>query len=217
MLELITKVLLAYLLGTAMGGFIVGRLRGGVDLRTQGSGNVGATNALRTQGRGFGLAVLAVDVGKGVLAATLVPALPWPLPDPLAFGRSALPYACGAAVALGHVYPVWFGFRGGKGAATLTGIFAVLLTPALPWILLAFALVLVLTGYVGLGTVTAAVTALLWAACFSPHGLFSPAGLFTLTMAALVVYTHRGNLLRVWQGRENRFERAMFFRRWLGP
>lgn len=217
MAELIAKVLLAYLLGTAMGGAIVGRLRGGVDLRTQGSGNLGATNALRTQGRGFGLAVLAIDVGKGVLAAAAVPALPWPLPDPLAFGRGALPYACGAACALGHVYPAWLGFRGGKGAATLTGIFAVLLTPALPWMLLAFALVLVLTGYVGLGTVSAAAVALLWATCFAPDGLFSAPGLFTLTMALLVAYTHRGNLARVWQGRENRFERAMIFRRWLGP
>ena len=216
MTELIAKIVLAYLLGTCMGGFIVGRLRGGVDLRTQGSGNVGATNALRTQGKAFGLLVLLVDVGKGIAAVTLVPALPWPLPDALAMGRGALPYACGIAVALGHVYPVWFGFRGGKGAATLAGICAVLLTTALPWMLLAFALVLVLTGYVGLATVTAAVTALLYITCFSAQGIFSPPGLFTLTMTLLVVYTHRQNLLRVWQGRENKFERAMVFQRWLG-
>lgn len=217
MFELFTKVLLAYVLGTAMGGAIVGRLRGGVDLRAQGSGNLGATNALRTQGRGFALLVLAIDVGKGVLAATAVPALPWPAAGALEAGRDALPYACGAAAAIGHVYPAWFGFRGGKGAATLAGIVAALLTPALPWVLLAFALVVVLTGYVGLGTVSAAVTALLWAACFAPDGLFSAPGVFTLTMALLVVFTHRGNLARVWQGRENRFERAMIFRRWLGP
>lgn len=217
MAELVTKVLLAYLLGTAMGGFIVGRLRGGVDLRTQGSGNVGATNALRTQGKLFGLLVLLIDVGKGIAAVTLIPPAPWPLPEALALGRNALPYACGVAVALGHVYPVWFGFRGGKGAATLAGIFAVLLTPALPWMLLAFALVLVLTGYVGLSTITAAVTALLYVTCFSLQGIFSPPGLFTLTMALLVVYTHRANLLRVWQGGEPRFEKAMIFRRWPGP
>jgi len=215
--ELLAKLALAYLLGTAMGGFIVGRLRGGVDLRMQGSGNVGATNALRTQGKAFALAVLAIDVGKGVLAVTAVPALPWPLPGAMALGRSALPYACGVAAALGHVYPAWFGFRGGKGAATLAGIYAALLAAALPWMLLAFALVLVLTGYVGLSTVTAALTALFYVTCFDAHGLFSPAGAFTLTMAALVVYTHRGNLLRVWQGRESRFEKALVLRRWLGP
>jgi acyl phosphate:glycerol-3-phosphate acyltransferase len=213
--ELVAKVLLAYLLGTCMGGYIAGRLRG-VDLRAQGSGNVGATNALRTQGGAFALIVLAIDVGKGVLAATAVPALPWPLPGALAAGREALPYYCGAAAAIGHVYPAWFGFRGGKGAATLVGIFAVLLTAALPWMLLAFALVLVLTGYVGLSTVTAALTALLWVTCFSPHGVFGAVGLFTVVMAALVVFTHRQNLARVWHGRENRFDKAMLFRRWPG-
>ena len=217
MAELIAKVVLAYLLGTAMGGFIVGRLRGGIDLRTQGSGNVGATNALRTQGTAFALLVLVVDVGKGVLAATLVPALPWPLQGTLIFGRGALPYACGVAAALGHVYPVWFGFRGGKGAATLAGIFAALLTAALPWMILVFVLVLVLTGYAGLSTVTAAVTALLYVTCFGPHGIFSPAGVFTLAMTLLVVYTHRENLVRLWQGRESRFEKAMVLRKWLGP
>jgi glycerol-3-phosphate acyltransferase PlsY len=135
----------------------------------------------------------------------------------MTFGRTALPYACGVAAALGHVYPVWFGFRGGKGAATLTGIYAALIASALPWMLLAFALVLVLTGYVGLGTVTGGITALLYVTCFHPQGLFSPAGVFTATMALLIMYTHRGNLIRVWQGRESRFERAMIFRRWLGP
>jgi acyl phosphate:glycerol-3-phosphate acyltransferase len=218
MAELIAKILLAYLLGTCMGGFIVGRLRGGVDLRALGSGNVGATNALRTQGRAFALAVLAIDVGKGVLAATAVPALPWPLAGGLAQPQAALPYACGVAAALGHVYPAWFGFRGGKGAATLAGIYAALLPAALPWMLAAFVLVLVFTGYAGLGTVTGAFTALLYVTCFEPtEGVFGPAGVFTATMAALVVYTHRGNLLRVWHGHESRFEKAMLFRRWLGP
>lgn len=216
MLELPLKVVLAYLLGTCMGGFIVGRLHGGVDLRTQGSGNVGATNALRTQGTMFGLAVLLIDLSKGIVAATVVPQLPWPLPGGMFFGRAALPYACGIAVALGHVYPLWFGFRGGKGAATLTGVYAVLLTAALPWMTLAFALVLILTGYVGLGTVTGALTALLYVACFHPQGLFSPPGMFSLAMALLVVYTHRGNLLRVWHGTESRFEGVMLFKRWLG-
>lgn len=217
MAELLVKVVLAYLLGTTMGGHWVGRLRGGVDLRQQGSGNVGATNALRTQGRGFAVAVLAIDLLKGVAAVALVPPLPWPLPGGLPAGAAVLPYACGAACALGHVYPAWFGFRGGKGAATLAGIFGVLMPFALLWMVLAFALVLVLTGYAGLATVTAALTALLYVTCFHPEGLFGPAGGFTLCMTVLVLYTHRGNLLRVWSGTENRFDQAMVLRRWLGP
>lgn len=216
MIELFAKLVAAYWLGTVMGGTLVGRLRGGVDLRTQGSGNLGATNALRTQGVAFGVAVLAIDVGKGVLAVTALPALPWPVPGGMAIGRHALPYACGVAAALGHIYPAWLGFRGGKGAATLAGIFAALLPSALPWVLASFALVLVLTGYAGLATVTGALTALLYVTCFDADGLYSATGLFTLAMATLVVFTHRGNLVRVWQGRENRFERAMVFHRWLG-
>lgn len=216
MTEFLVKVVLAYLLGTVMGGVVMGRLRGGVDLRAHGSGNVGATNALRTQGGAFALAVLLIDIGKGVLAVTLLPQLPWPLPGGLAPGSTALPYACGVAAALGHVYPAWFGFRGGKGAATLTGIYAVLLSAALPWMLASFAAVLVLTGYVGLGTVTGALTGLLYVTCFHAEGLYSTPGLFALAMAALVTYTHRGNLVRVWHGRESRFEKAMILRRWLG-
>lgn len=216
MIELSVKVLLAYLLGACMGGHIMGRLRGGVDLRAQGSGNVGATNALRTQGKAFAMAVLLIDIGKGVLAVTALPALPWVFPGGMLFSQAVLPYACGVAAALGHIYPVWFGFHGGKGAATLGGIFAALLPAALVWMLLAFVLVLILTGYVGLGTVTGALTALLYVTCFHAQGVFSPPGMFTLAMALLVVYTHRGNLLRVWRGTESHFEKAMIFKRWLG-
>jgi acyl phosphate:glycerol-3-phosphate acyltransferase len=208
MLEILVKTLLAYLLGTVMGGQLMGRLQG-VDLRRQGSGNLGATNALRTQGRRFALAVLLIDFGKGVLAVTLLPALPWPWPMPFAAGRELVPYACGVGVTLGHIYPAWLGFRGGKGAATLTGVFAALLPAALPWMVLAFVLVLVLTGFAGLGTVTGALTALLYVTCFHAQGVFSTPGAFTLLMALLVLYTHRGNLWRVWHGTESRFEKAM--------
>ena len=89
-------LLLAYLLGTVIGGYWVGRLRGGIDLRSAGSGNVGATNALRTQGKMFAAAVLLIDLIKGVLAVTLLPA--WLAPSLI-----WLPYACGIAATLGHV------------------------------------------------------------------------------------------------------------------
>lgn len=215
MLELLVKVTVAYLLGTLMGGMLVGRVRGGVDLRTSGSGNVGASNALRTQGAKFALAVLVIDVVKGVIAALIVPDLQWPLPGAMTTGLDALPFACGGAAALGHIYPVWYGFKGGKGAATLTGIYGALLPTALPWMLTSFVLVLVFTGYAGLSTLTAALTALLYVTCFDEHGIYSAPGVFTLAMAALVFYTHRGNLIRVWQGRESRFEKAMIFKKWL--
>ena len=110
----VLAVAVAYLLGSASGALLVGALRGGIDIRTLGSGNAGGTNALRTQGAGFALAVVVIDLGKGWIAAALLP---------LAAARfgavpAGLPAACAFAAMVGHVWPVWHGFRGGKGAAT---------------------------------------------------------------------------------------------------
>lgn len=213
MLDTLLQALLAYLIGTIMGGQIVGALRGGVDLRKLGSGNVGATNALRTQGAAFALAVLAIDVLKGVVASLLVPALP-SFGTPL-LSRGDQAYLCGVAVALGHCYPVFAGFRGGKGVATLGGVFAALMPASLPWLLGAFALVVMLSGYVSLATIVATLVAVLYVTCFSAAGLFSSAGAFTLAMAALVIWKHRDNLRRLASGTEHRFEKARVLGRWL--
>jgi len=125
-LELGVKTLLSYLLGSLLGSLLVGRLRG-VDIREQGSGNAGGTNALRTQGWGFALGVIVIDVGKALLAVGVLPGLALPLigVDP-AVDRDWLIVCCAMAVVVGHVYPVWYEFRGGKGAATLIGAVAVL-------------------------------------------------------------------------------------------
>jgi glycerol-3-phosphate acyltransferase PlsY len=213
MADLIVKTVLAYLLGNLMGGQVIGWLRGGVDLRTVGSGNIGATNALRTQGKGFALGVLAIDVLKGVIAALLIPRLP-------SFGAPILEtqtqaYACAVAVVLGHCYPVFAGFRGGKGVATLAGVFGALLGAALPWMLLAFVLVVVLSGYVSLATLAAAATALAWMAICATQQLFAPTGIFVVAMAALVTWKHRENIARLLRGNEHRFEKARVLGRWL--
>jgi glycerol-3-phosphate acyltransferase PlsY len=123
MLELSVKLLLAYLLGTLLGSLLLGRLRG-VDIRNMGSGNAGATNALRTQGKLFGILVLLVDIAKGLFAVWWLPSavLPGVGVDP-ELPRDWLTAACGFAVIVGHVY-VWFSFRGGKGAATVVGVIA---------------------------------------------------------------------------------------------
>lgn len=213
MLDLIVKTVLAYLLGTLMGGQLIGLLRGGIDLRKLGSGNVGATNALRTQGASFALGVLAIDVLKGVAAVLLIPHLP-ALGTPLLVLREQA-YVCGVAVALGHCYPVFYGFHGGKGVATLAGVFGVLLTPALGWMLGVFALLVMLSGYVSLATLGAAATAVAWVAWAQPSGLASPTGYFTLAMAALIAWKHRENIGRLLRGREHRFEKARILGRWL--
>ena len=158
MLELGFKALVAYLLGSVIGSLLLGSLRG-VDIRTQGSGNAGGTNALRTQGWAFALGVIVDRRGQGAacrrLAARL--ALPRSAIDP-DVDREWLAVVCAAAVVFGHVYPVWYEFRGGKGAATLIGAVAVLAPMALLPVLLVWLAAVMLTGYVGLGTMLGTAT-----------------------------------------------------------
>lgn len=215
MIEALLKILFSYLLGSVMGGMVVGALRG-VDIRSQGSGNVGATNALRTQGLLFGLLVFVIDIGKGLLAVGWLPGfnlselgLPGaPLPAALALG---LPYACGLAVVLGHVYPLYYGFRGGKGVATLLGVLAWLLPQTLPFFAIAWLLALILTGYVGLASMLGFSAATV--AVAAKTGLLTVPAAFMYGLLALVLYTHRANLQRLRDGSEHRFEKAMLLRR----
>ncbi|MCZ8129708.1 MAG: glycerol-3-phosphate 1-O-acyltransferase PlsY [Steroidobacteraceae bacterium] len=211
MLELAVKTLLAYLLGSLMGALLVGRVRG-VDIRELGSGNAGGTNALRTQGRAFALAVVVIDVGKGWFAAAVLPGLELPgvQQDP-AVSRDWLVVACATAAVLGHVYPVWYEFRGGKGAATLLGVLGGV-QPALllPVVAVWFAVV-VLTGYVGLATMLAT-------AAFPVAQLLRDIGAlplvaFGIATTAFVVYTHRSNIARMRAGTENRARRLWLFGR----
>jgi glycerol-3-phosphate acyltransferase PlsY len=210
MLELGVKVLMAYLLGALLGSLILGRLRG-VDIRAMGSGNAGATNALRTQGKLFGFLVLLIDVSKGVLAVCWLPAavLPGIGIDP-GVSREWLTMACGFSVLVGHVYPVWFGFRGGKGAATMVGVVAGLELRLLVPVLLTWFVVLLLTGYVGLATMLAG-AALVAAVCVLEPGN-TPLLCFCALTAAFVVYTHRSNIARMRAGQENRVRRLWLFR-----
>ncbi|MFZ8887429.1 MAG: glycerol-3-phosphate 1-O-acyltransferase PlsY [Steroidobacteraceae bacterium] len=209
MLELLLKSGLAYLLGSVMGAMIAGRLRG-VDIRLQGSGNAGGTNALRTQGWGFAALVVVVDVGKGALAVGVVPGLA--LPGVVPAGHQGwVAAACAMAVVAGHVWPVYHQFRGGKGAATVIGALLVL-QPVLILPLLAIWLVAVmLWGMVGLGTILAALglplAAWLWLPKPSP-----PLMAFLITMALFIPYTHRSNLRRMLEGTENRVRRLWLLR-----
>lgn len=209
MLALVIKLLLSYLLGSVVGSLLLGRLRG-VDIRRQGSGNAGATNALRSQGLRFAIAVAGIDVGKGIFAALVIARLPWFGAEP--WPPTSIGLACGLAAAIGHCYPLWHGFRGGKGAGTLFGAIVVLL----PWAGLAmlglWLLVLVLSGYVGLATVCAGlVFPIALVALYAP---VDPMAL-TLAVAAAVVlvWMHRGNLSRLRAGTEHRFERVRLLRR----
>ena len=211
MLELGSKFLISYFIGSLMGSMIVGKLRGGVDIRKMGSGNAGGTNALRTQGLLFALGVVVVDVGKGVVAAAVVPDLTLPLipPDP-EISRVWLTMCCAAAAVIGHVWPMYHRFQGGKGAATLVGTLIVLAPELILPLLLVWALMLVLSGFVGLSTMVAAVVLPVWLAVTRlPED--QPLFIYCATMAAFIVYTHRSNIQRMRDGIENRNSSVMLF------
>ena len=204
----VALIIAAYLLGSLSGSLLLGRLRG-VDIRTQGSGNAGGTNALRSQGWKFALGVVLIDVGKGALAAWLGLRF-GPTQEPLP--AHALAYATAFAAAVGHVWPLWHGFRGGKGVGTLLGGLLVLWPGAVPWLLSAWILVLVSSGYVGLASViaVACVVPLAW---FIGSEVDNARRLFACAAALLVLFTHRGNLQRLRAGSESRFERIRLLRR----
>ncbi len=211
-LALAIAILGGYLLGSISGSLLLGAFRG-VDIRAMGSGNAGGTNALRSVGWRFALAVVVIDLGKGALAAAL---LPWlilallPVDPELRILLGAL---AGFAAVVGHIWPVYFRFRGGKGAGTAVGVIAVLA----PWSVLPMFLVWVVTiigtGYVGLATVLAGLSLvpLIW--LLGPDPLPAPLGWLAIGLAILLVYTHRGNLARLRDGSENRFEKARILRR----
>jgi len=203
MIDSLIRLLFSYLLGSVSGSMVVGALRH-VDIRQSGSGNAGGTNAFRTQGFWFALGVVIIDIGKGVLAAWAVPALNLGLPAGPAI-QPYLPPACGFMAVVGHCYPVWYGFRGGKGAATAIGALLVIEPLTIVPMLIIWLIVLTLTGWVGLGTMLAAISLVP-----SMVLLGSPAStvVFGIALALFIVFTHRSNIRKMLDGSENRFERA---------
>jgi len=212
MIELGVKFTLAYLLGSVLGSLLVGLFKGGVDIRQVGSGNPGGTNALRTQGKWFALWVMVIDVGKGILAAVVVPPLVIPGVgfDP-EIDRALVLYAVAFGAIVGHVFPVWFGFRGGKGGATAAGLLGYFAPAAALPVIGVWLAVVLLTGFVGLATMSAAIAAVVYIGITrlpEQHGFF----VFACIVAALLIYTHRGNIRRMLNGTESRFARRSWGR-----
>jgi len=209
--DLLLKVLLSYLLGAIVGSQLVGRLKGGVDIRKMGSGNAGATNALRTQGKSFALWVLLVDLGKGLIAVRLLAPLLFPgLEPPPLYIATWEPVVCGLMAIVGHVYPAWHGFRGGKGVATLVGVVIGLDSTLMLPMLLTWFLAVMLFGYVGLASMLAAASIPIYV---SLTGLEPGLSLtcFGVIVTALIVYTHRTNIARMRAGTEPRARRLWLF------
>ncbi len=186
----------AYLFGSLSFAIILVRVFRGEDVRARGSGNAGATNVLRTSGKALAIATLALDVAKGTLA---VLAMRLVTEDGWWVGAAAL------AAVLGHVFPVYFGFRGGKGVATALGALLPLSPGSILLVFVLFAAIVGATRYVSLGSVAAAT-----AAPFAMRFGFHETGEAVVTAAAialLLVFTHRANLARLARGNEHRLGR----------
>lgn len=184
-------VLLGYLAGSVPFAFLLAR-RAGVDVRVVGSRNVGAANVLRTTGTGRAVAVMALDVAKGAAAVGLAH---------LASGGAALAALSGAAAVVGHIYPVWLRFHGGKGVAVAAGAFVVLTPVATAVASAVFLLMVWTTRYVSLGSIAATLA-------LPPAAWLVGAPMAVVTaawgVAALIVFRHRSNLRRLRAGTERR-------------
>jgi len=183
----------AYLIGSVPFSYMVARAFGVADVRRVGSGNVGATNVMRSAGKAAGLLAFLLDALKGAAAAL---AVSWLAPT-----SSVLPALAALGAVIGHMYPLWLGFRGGKGVATGAGAFLALAPYPTLLALCAFALVLAVTRYVSAGSMAGAVT--LAGAAFI-LGAAPPVAWAATGAAALVVWRHRGNIVRLARGREGR-------------
>jgi glycerol-3-phosphate acyltransferase PlsY len=188
----VATVILGYLIGSVPFALLLARRWGTPDLRRIGSGNIGATNVLRASGVTAGLLVALLDIGKGAASVVLADRLN---------GSIGTPAIAGLAAIVGHVYPIWLRFRGGKGVATACGVFAALSPFALLPALLVFLIAAWLTKYISLGSVLASAALPLFAYL---TGSPAPTVAAAAAAATLIVFRHRSNLARMWIGTERR-------------
>jgi len=181
-----------YLLGSIPFAYLLARRHRGIDLRRAGSGNVGAANVLRTTTKKIGVSAMALDVTKGIASVLVARQV-----DPGGTG----PAVAGIAAVLGHIYPVWLGFRGGKGVATTCGVFLILAPPATAIATLVFLALVWWTRYISLGSVAGSV---ILAPLAYVTGADEVTVIAAVMVAAIVVHRHRSNLRRVFAGIERR-------------
>ena len=205
----------AYLLGSIPTGFLVARAKG-IDIQKSGSGNIGATNAMRVLGKPAGIFVMLADCAKGYVACAFLAPL---IHDHLAPHFSGLflyfqnepveiqmkfYMAAGIPAVLGHNYPCWLKFKGGKGIATTAGVYLALAPEALGIALAVFILAVLITRYVSLGSIVAAIV-LPVAVWFTKENLFLE--IVTTALCALAIYKHKSNIKRLMAGKESRLEK----------
>ncbi len=195
---------IAYLLGSVPTGYLLVRATRREDIREAGSGNIGATNVARHGGTGLGIATLVIDLLKGVLAVTIARKFAGVAGFPAGYDLEAL---AGLFAVLGHVLPVWLGFRGGKGVATGFGVFLALMPLTALASVLIFAVVFALTRYVSLASITAAVCLAFIAVLTDPRRRVI-VDLVYIAIPLLIVLKHHANIQRLLARNEPRFGKA---------
>ena len=206
---------LSYVTGSTPTSIIVGKVFKRIDIREHGSGNAGGTNVFRVLGWKPALVVIIVDVFKGwlppaIFAVHFIDYMP--VPD-----LGLIQILCGFTSVLGHTYTIFAGFKGGKGVGTLGGMLIALFPIALPLCLFVFALTLIITGYVSVGSILASASLPVFLLILPVVSSISPPSLsllvFSLLVPWFIIFTHRSNITRLRSGEENRFEKAMIFRK----
>ena len=193
----ILSITIAYLLGSIPFGYLLVRIFRNKDIREQGSGNIGATNVARSGAKGLGLATLLLDLGKAYLAVMIAKHYVAP-------GMFDVAVAAAVAAVVGHVFPMWLGFRGGKGVASALGVFLALTWPSGVSVLLVFAVVFALTRYVSLASIVGSATFPLFGFYFVKP--WTPMVVFGfLFIPLLVIVKHHANIRRLLSGTESRF------------
>jgi glycerol-3-phosphate acyltransferase PlsY len=194
-------IILAYFIGSIPTAIIISKIFFNIDIRDYGSGNMGATNTFRVLGPKFGTIVMVGDMLKGILAVSLYNLLPYYLTNEL--DRTNLMIGLGLAAVIGHIYPIWADFRGGKGVATLFGMVLAIQPIVAINCVGVFLLVLYLTRYVSLSSIIAGVAlpiCVLW--IYNEKEVFYR--VFAVAVAALIVLTHQKNISRLLKGNEGR-------------
>jgi len=194
---------LGYLSGALPWGLWLGRWLRGVDVRTMGSRNLGATNVYRSLGPALGILTLLLDIGKGTLAVTLIPRMP--LTQAFPGGREWCMMAVAVAAVAGHMWTCFAGFRGGKGVATTVGVLLAMAPIAFAVFAGVFVLTVALTRYISLGSVLGSVAFVVTLGWTAVGGVRSPSFILGVVLALLVIARHRENLGRLARGTERRF------------
>ena len=214
MIELVILLLISYITGSFPTSIVMTRVIKNIDIREHGSGNAGATNVFRVLGWKYAIFVLAFDIFKGWLPTAVYATIIFqqlPVPD-----QGLVQILCGFAAVIGHIFPIFTGFKGGKGVGSLIGVLLALYPLVFPLCLLIGVAVITTTGYVSLGSISAAISLPIIILFLPRLGLINPdlsLVVFSLLVPWVIIFTHRTNISRIRNGTENRFEKAIIFKK----